>query len=438
MRNFLMAATAIAGVAASTAAFAQMPNAPLVTSGISQTATGTNPEPGTVLVRMRARVVVDDGIGSDTNTVQKGTNGKPNGTKQGNLYFSQYARLYPSLDATAANGLQYGAAMEIRQNSGTNRGLGTNGSANTLFFRREAGYVGTPTAGRVYFGQTDAALGRFMTGTMEAYDYNGGWNGDAPAFVSGATQLSWAFPEDSGIYDGSRLVYLSPAFGAFDFGASFEPNYSTGASGAGISSYSTTPAQTTVRRNMFDVAGRYKGSFGSTAVVLEGGYMGSGVVNNSLAASTTAKAKGLSVIDAGVKVDFSGITIGAHYTGGAMNNNYAPLLSGQKNGTNFAGGVAYTMGTVIVGVQYINELNAGKAATNAGGAVTNTGSMLHEIGFGVGGTWDYAPGALAYVSALYGTRHQSGIDLLNGNATNSKFNNSTIARVLQVGNVVNF
>lgn len=438
MRNFLMAATAIAGVAFATGASAQMANQPLVTTGFSSSATGNSPEPSTIVVRLRGRVVVDAGIGSDTNTIQKGTNGAPNGTKQGNLYISQYARLYPGFDATAANGLQYGAAAEVRQNNGNNRGLGNSGSSNTLYFRREAGYIATPTAGRLWFGQTDAVLGRFMVGTAEAYDYNGGWNGDAPGFVSGATQLSWAFPEDSGIYDAARVVYLSPAFGPFDFGFSYEPNYSTGGAGAGISTYSSTPAQTTVRRNMYDIGARYKGSFGSTAVVLEGGYMGSGVIANSLASATTAKAKGLSVFDVGATISNSGFTLGGHFTGGAMNNNYAPLLSGQKNGTNFVGGLTYTVGTVIVGFQYINELNAGKAATNSAGQVTNTGSMLHEVGFGVGGTWDYAPGALAYVSALYGTRHQTGIDLLNSNATNSKYNNSTVARVLQIGNVFNF
>jgi hypothetical protein len=246
------------------------------------------------------------------------------------------------------------------------------------------------------------------------------------------------------MYTTNKIVYVSPSFSGFDFGASFEPNFSTAAAGAGISTYTSTPAQTTVRRNMFDNVGRYKGSFGPAAVVLEAGYMGSGVVANSAATTTTAKAKGLSVVDAGATVTFGGLQIGGHYTGGAMNNNYAPLLQGQKNGTNFVGGVSYTMGSVIVGVQYVNELNAGKALTS-GGAVLNSAtakvggsSMLHEVGFGVGGTWDYAPGALVYVSALYGTRHQTGIDLINGNTTSSKFNNSTIARALQIGNVFNF
>ncbi len=443
MRKILLAATAIAGLATAGTASAQMPNQPVITTNFGGSATGNFPEPGTVVVRMRARLVVDDGVGSDSNTIQKGNfksgvyvDGLPNGTKQGNLYFSEYARLYPGFDGTAANGLQYGASMEVRQNQGTNLGLGAGSGNNTLFWRREGGYIGTPTAGRLWFGQTDAAVGRFMTGTMEAYDYEGGWNGDAPAFVSGNTQLSWIFPEDGAFYTTSKIVYVSPSFNGFDFGATFEPNDSTAQAGAGTSTITSTPGQNTVRRNMFDVVARYKGSFGPAAVVLEAGYIGSGVVANSTATTTTAKAKGLSVVDAGATVTFGGLQFGGHYTGGAMNNNNNPLLQGQKNGTNFVGGVSYTMGTVIVGVQYINELNAGRANTTAG-AVTNGGQMLHEIGYGVGGTWDYAPGALAYVSALYGTRHQAGVDILNGVA-GSKFNNSTTARSLQIGNVFNF
>ncbi len=439
MRQFLLAATAASGLVAAIAApsFAQLPNQPVVTTNFGAgSATGNFPEPGTVVVRFRARLVIDDGIGSDTNTIQKGVNGQPNGTKQGNLYFAEYARLYPGFDGTAANGLQYGAALEIRQNNGNNLGLGAGSANNTLYWRREGGYLGTPTAGRLWFGETDGAIGRMLVGTYEAFDYQGGFNGDVSLNNSAATQLSFPFPDVSRFYTTSKIVYLSPKFAGFDFGATFEPNDSTGQAGAGVSTYISTPGAAPTRRNEFEAVGRYQGSFGPVAAAFELGYIGSGVVANSTALPTASKAKGLNVLDAGMTINMAGFSVGGHYLGGEINNNTNPILKGQRHAQDFILGASYTFGTVIVGVQYMNLLNGGTAVTGTNGVVSNGGNALHETGVVVGGTWDYAPGALVYVSSLYGQRHQSGIDLLNGGA--SRFNNSTIARSLQIGNVFNF
>jgi hypothetical protein len=205
----------------------------------------------------------------------------------------------------------------------------------------------------------------------------------------------------------------------------------------GCPDITSTSTQTLQRRNLYDAVARYKGSFGPVAVVGTVGYIGSGVVAYS-GLTPVAKAKDLSVLDAGATVTFANVTVGGHYTGGAMNNSNAPIRSGQKDGENFLLGASYTIGTVVVGFQYINELNAGTGYSNGAGQITNGNNLLHEVGVGVGGSWDYAPGAAAFVSGLWGTRHQAGVDLLNGSSSNTKFNNNTRAEALVIGNRFQF
>lgn len=456
MRKILLAASAIAGFAAVSAgnANAQMPNQPVVDTAYANQVGVVNgfPAPGTVVVRLSGFLDVLDGVTNDSGTVAKGTNGVATGNKTGSVLFQSYARIKFGFDGTAANGLIYGAAFETRQNAGFAGGMGGSISGNslgtTMVMWREAGYVGTPTLGKVWFGAIDGAIERFMTGTFENYDVVGGWNAiTLPAFVNSATQLSWVFPEDSIFYRTEKLTYLSPSILGFDFGATFEPNQNTSGTAQcaqattaapGCPDITSTAANTAQRRNTYDAVARYKGSFGPVAVVGTVGYIGSGVVANSVALSTTAKYKGLSVLDAGATVTVAGITVGGHYTGGAVNNSDAPIRSGQKDGTNFILGASYTIGTVVVGANYINEQNAGTGYTNGAGQITNGGSMLHEVGVGVGGSWDYAPGAAAFVSGIWGTRHQAGVDLLNGSSATTKFNNSTRAEALVIGNRFQF
>jgi len=428
MRNFLMAATAIVAVGAlATTAHAQMGEMTTSTDSFmpSMGATGNAPEPGTVQINVRFRNWTDVGYGSDSGTNGKTTTGVSNGAKTVNFMVQDYFRIYPTFDATAANGLQYGVRTQIRQN---NNGNGT-GSANTLYVRNTGGYIGTPTAGRLWFGQVSGALGTFITGMNEDFDLNGGWNGDAPDMLNSNTALDWAWPEDGGTYTQNKIAYISPKFSGFDFGASFEPVWNTAVSqcsqaGAGSTcSYNSTVAGGAQRRkNTFDVGARYTGSFGGTAVVLEGGYWGSGVVGNSTGAQAYS---GLSVIDLGAKVVFGQLQLGANWTYGTENG-YQPSIKGTAKTNAFIGGAEYTMGTVIVGFHYINEIVPGGyvAATPKNGE--------HEIGFAAGAAWDYAPGAIAYGTFIWGQKHQSGFDLLNGSA--GKYNNSTRAVALAIGN----
>ncbi len=428
MRKFLMTATVIAatGLVATNALAQGIPSVPVTTDSFSAgRANSAPPAPGTVTVTLRTQLWSDIGYGSDSgsrNTTAAGT------SKSQGFQVQEYLRLYPRMDGVAANGLQYGAAAQIRQNSGANGGT----AGNTLFVRNAASYIGLPTVGKLYVGQASGALAAFMVGTLEGIDVNGGWNGDAPDFLNGNTQLGWLQPEDGGTYTTNKIVYISPKFAGFDFGASFEPSYATAidqcgtVANVGCANASSVPGGVQTRKNTFDVGARYTGSFGPAALVVEGGYWGSGVVGNS----TTAQAfKGISLIDAGAQVSAYGFLVGIHYDGGTISGNgYQPMRAGTKHEEAFIGGVQYTTGTVTGGVQLISQVSAGNFVSAAGYK-----GGLKETGVAIGGAWDYASGASAYATLLYGHKHQNNIDLLNGG--NSALHNSTDARVVAIGNV---
>ncbi len=422
-----LAASLLAGSALySVAASAQgIPTVPVTTDSFSAgRANSSPPAPGTVTVTLRTQLWSDIGYASDSGSVNKAAAGT---SKSQGFQVQEFLRMYPKLDGVAANGMQYGGFVQIRQNSGANGAS----SGSTIYVRNAYSYVGAPSLGKIFVGGAPAALQVMMMGTLEGVDPNGGFNGSSALnFLNARTQPSWLPPDANGTYSANKIVYISPKFAGFDFGASFEPNYAVGASqcavaGPACSNLASTPGGADFRRNTFDVAARYTGSFGPAAAIVEGGYWGSGAVNNSTGSQVY---KGLDVFDAGVQATAYGFLIGVHYDGGAINSGYLPMHVGARKEEAFSGGVQYTHGTITGGVQLINDISAG---TYNSTAKYQTG--LHETGILFGAAVDYASGATAYATILYAHRHQSGIDLLN--AVPGASNNNTDARVFAIGNV---
>ncbi len=132
--------------------------------------------------------------------------------KQANYTFGDFARLYPGFDGVAANGLKYGASLEIRQDQVSGAGGGIYGSISQqdrarsgLYFRREWGYIGTDQLGTIRLGSTDSPASLYMTGNFENFN-DGGINGDVPGLVSGSAQTVWPFADIGNVYTTIRAV----------------------------------------------------------------------------------------------------------------------------------------------------------------------------------------------------------------------------------------
>src|SRR3954452_14601232 len=160
-----------------------------------------SPQPGQVVVRLNGRFRFyaagiwdkDAENNSASGTGVAGANGQGTlggGNKLATYSFGEYARLYPGFDGIAANGLKYGASLEIRQDQNSGAGGGAFGSISqqnrargALYFRREWGYLGTDQIGTFRFGSIDQPSSLYMTGNFENFN-DGGWNGDVPGMIS--------------------------------------------------------------------------------------------------------------------------------------------------------------------------------------------------------------------------------------------------------------
>jgi len=483
MRKLLLATVAALGASMGVASVAD-----------AQTA---SPAPGTVTVRLNGRVrfyggiVVDKQADNNSNgsaTGNVGANGEgtlPGRNKLTNYTFGNYARLFPGFDGVAANGLKYGASLEIRQDntSGAGGGIAGSISSNTnrraaLYFRREWGYIGTDQLGTLRFGTTDQPSSLYMTGNFENFN-DGGLDGDAIGFAAGNLQVTWPFADVGNYYATTKAVYLSPQLYGLDFGVSYEPNSgganngnncgATGSSptgsanfqavsGPGCDRLASSPfnAESSRRRNTVDALLRYRGTFGGFGIAATGGYIGgSHVLDNSgnafsnnpftVTRNPTTGANvtgpypnydGLSVGDFGLALTYAGFSIGGKYQFGRFNGQWGLAPKGLPDGEAILVGASYTVGPLVVGAHYLDYKSAGDAAN------AFFGRQRREQGFAAGGTYSLAPGLSLFASYVYNQRKQSGYNFLTNQGVSTAagagtggnpYNNKVTSQVFALG-----
>ena len=425
MRKLLLATVAAMGATMGVASYADA-------QVVSDTDGQSYPTPGTVTVRLNGRFreyayVADQGASRTTNYGVTGVNGTTNGNgaavgvtaatggslvagsnRLGNYGFEGYARLYPGFDGVAANGLKYGASLEIRQDNTFGAGGGADGSITgndrtrgLLYLRREWGYIGTDRFGTVRFGSSDQPTSLYMTGTGENFD-DGGLNGDLSGFLGNGGAYVYPFADVGNMYATTKLVYLSPQFYGVDFGVSYEPStasigndnqagcagpgpfgsalFANGGNGTATPGcdalQSTSTGDYARRKDTYEGLARYRGTFGAFGVVGTAAYIGSGRVHDSGVVGSTIDPKrtrleDLSIGDFGAAVTFGGLTVGGHYQVGRYNvqgggGPGALLTKGQPNSNAFAATASYTIGPVIFGAVVSESWYQGnqQAATN--------------------------------------------------------------------------
>ncbi len=377
--------------------------------------------------------------------------------KNSNYTIEEYTRLFPGFDGVAANGLKYGASIEIRQDNASGAGNGVYGSISQqarqrgeLYIRREWGYIGTDQVGTVRFGATDGPSSLFMTGNFENFN-DGGWNGDVNNFPAPVTQVAWPFADVGQMYTTNKVIYLSPQFYGVDFGVAYEPSTanvglgsSNGCQGSdAINSFivanpnavagpgcdrlaSTSTGDYTRRRNTIDAGVRYRGTFGPVGLAAMVDYVGGGKVQDSSIPTLTGNRNpvdGLSVGIGGVAVTFAGLTVGGMAQGGRYNGQWNLAPTGSADASAWLLGASYTFGPVVVGASYFASYTAGSSGSlgsgfGATGAVNTGFSPLvgerRERGVAAGGTYSLAPGLALFLSYLWGDRKENGYDFLTG------------------------
>jgi len=429
------------------------PGAPGI--GTSIPGEGTNPPlaPGNVTVRINGRINVYAGFAADSSrnpgmvtTANGGTPAAAN-TKVAPYGMFEYARLYPSMDAMAANGLKYGAGLEIRHDTGAAAGGGVSGNSvsgsvttrGNLYFRREMAYMGTDNLGYIRFGATDQPTSLMLTGNFENFN-DGGWNGDINLVLSNSQPL-WPFEDVGALYTTTKMVYVSPKFfDMIDFGVSFEPGTGNMGAGPGCSwansqattanpaiggnatacdatSSSSVVSENKRRRNTFDGVVRLRTAAGPVGIAATVGGMYGGSVQYNGTQVGEVQYNGLQVFDAGLQATYGGFAVGGHLIYGKDNGQWNLAPKGAPDEIAWLAGTSYAFGSFVVGTSFYKVSSAGQmgAATTATGTSQVYGVGLRsEYGIAAGGTLTLAPGAALFLSYLYGHRHQTGYDFVGG------------------------
>ena len=370
--------------------------------------------PGSVKVRLNGRVNWYAGIESSSLD-------NIDGTKTSTDNFYGYFRLYPGFDGVAANGLHYGAAAEIRENSGQSA------SDETMFVHQAYGYLGLPDLGQISFGSQNGPNVIFQTGTFEGFN-DGGWNGDIEAMIPASAEALYPWADGSSDYSEStdKVVYLSPTVKGFQFALGFTPNKSSLNYAPSVTSSPTLIAGGQPR-NLLDIGGQYTQNFGPIGIQVGLDYSTAGQVAYTGGATTQASNfHNLNIFQGGLTATYGGLTVG----GNAVYGNYTVEDSwdiglepqGGTPGVAWLVGAQYATGPFTVGTQFFHFTQTGAlpGGVDAGSGATMTSDGLssgqqQNTGVSVGGTYTIVPGVDLFVDYLYGTREQGGYDFATGN-----------------------
>ena len=382
-----------------------------------------NPTPGTMVIRLGVRL--DVGVAASWSSIDN-----TGFTKLNPYQIMEYMRIYPGMDAMAANGLRYGAAVELRQNYAAAKGAGTSPwlSTQTVFVRRAFAYVAADNFGIIRLGEFDGLQGTFDEGgaTTGVFLSPSGTivGGNLQANNVGNAWMAPYFGAQSGAeYGAAKIVYLTPSFFGFDFGAEFAPSQYNGygiGSGAnaeggggcasGALGGSNCPNASAVAggapeyTNFWSIGARYQHTWGPVAILGYATYVGSGVVHNSTGLTPY---NGLDFFQLGTNVTFAGLSVFGNLLHGTVNGDYGVNAVGAVKSTGFGAGAKYAFGPYTIGGVYSQLDDQGDPGL--------TGvSQRHAWVFAAAATYTPAPGLTFYLDYNYGQQHQGHYDFATG------------------------
>ena len=423
------------------------------------------PAPGTIVIRLNGRVESDIVANYSTGNVgitASPTGGRPNGYKLNPVGVATYLRLYPGMDALAANGLRYGASAEVRtafyagiaqsggggasNTPGALTSASGNTSTETLFVRRAFTYLAADRAGIVRIGQTDGVVGLFdnCIFSSSCWDagvgtFQGGFQATTAISASSGGGLSWPWLAQAGNeYGNAKIVYLTPQFFGFDFGVQYAPSMGNAFSNntqtnplsptlcnqASNTCISVTSGDNAQRwYNQTGVGARFQRTFGPVDFKAYAFYEAASKEDLTTtayvpeaAAGTTAyrTANGnflhydnLSFYQGGIAVTAANLTAAVSYIGGAYNGQMAMRPTGGAPENSFLYGLTYANGPITAGV------DAG-VIDDQGSANLVHVSQRHQLELGFGGAYRLAPGIQLVAEYQYVQRHQGGFDFNTG------------------------
>jgi predicted porin len=304
------------------------------------------------------------------------------------------------VDGRAANGMQYGAVLEMQADNVTG-GTGVDFDEMYGFFKG--------SWGEFRFGQEDSAASLIAVRAPAA----GALGGDAvwDEFVSNAGLFSSPYIT-SGINDGNdatKIVYLSPQFMGFDVGVSYAPN-------SGEGERVDTQRDRLGLENEISAALRYRGTFGGVGLQLGAAAM----FADPQAKTPTAEFESVSAYSFGAQVAAFGFAVGGEYAFGRYNGSAVgrtAIRKGLDDSSHWLVGATYTLSSVVLGAVYGNGTQ-----DNGGTAAANLKERDHTV-WGIGVLYNLAPGLSLY--AAYNSISDENVPIAAPSATSTATNIAT-------------
>lgn len=388
MRKILLGTTAVVGLAiAAPAAFAQS----LTPGGSSTQGATLTPAPvpaalagaGGLTVRLggyfefTAANVQDD---NDRATRAALTDGK---ARQRND-FRNDMELNVFVDGKAANGMAYGAVLEMQMD-----GVNTSNST-TMNFDEMYGFM-KGSWGEFRFGQEDSAASLMVVRAPGAGPLGGDgmWTNFVYSSGTNANYLT------SGINDGNdstKIIYLSPQFAGFDVGFSYAPNAREG-------EVQNDDRNRTDLTNEISAALRYRGTFGGVGVAVGAAAMWADPPAKTVSGgATTQEFESVNAYMFGAQLAAFGFALGGEYAFGSYNGASVGRTAQRKSTTagvsdlddssHWLVGLTYTTGPLVFGGIY------GNGSQDNGGTLKDRD---HTV-WGMGVVYTLAPGLGIYAA----------------------------------------
>jgi len=388
-------------------------------------------------------------LGAGGSTVQFPTlpAGQNSIARSGKHDISTDAGINVLVNGKLANGLTYGAVISL--NSGGLEGRGFSGSRSTAGKTTVAvdemyAFIAHPRFGQVRMGDEDGVMGGLMnSGWVQGFG-TGGVHGSWESFVSrqggGRTTT-----QPGGLGDASKIIYMTPQFAGFDFGASFAPNYN-GGSGTGCPNEAQSGACDRVyafsgarglgippaggdfaaRRNEYQLAARWRGNVAGVGLAATVGYIGAGAARDLTNSGAQQRVlNNLNIWQAGLQASFAGFTLGAAYTYGDYNFFWGNTVRGDRPGEQLVVGGQYVAGPITVGANFTTGLfeggnrdtftdvgtgfNRTRAAAVAG--ISTNAASQRRWGMGIGANYRLAPGMDLIAEYVHYSVREEGRDL---------------------------
>lgn len=321
----------------------------------------------------------------------------------------------------AANGLEYGAEIELQMDNVTNTaGNGNLGSGTIVDTDEMWIYFRSPTLGTLQLGDQDSAAdqlkvsGTGLLASLMGFGYSGAWDEFVVPNSDGTRYLLTNINDGS---DATKIIYLSPSFFGFDFGVSYAPNGFEGEnfytqSGVGTGGNAASGSFQRDRfgiRNEWSGAVRYRGSFGNIGVGASFSAMRADAQDNNGVfvpagggiAASVAGLQDVTQYEVGLSLTGYGFGIQGFYSWGKFGGTVrTPLRDGLANSTNIGIAAGYQTGPFSIGALWGQSKRDNGAFLAAGGgspATTNPSDRKQTV-ISVGAAYTLAPGLVLFAN----------------------------------------